>query len=43
MKAMRKMHDKMMAARTPEQRRPMMAGHMKSMCDGMRLLAAPAN
>ena len=38
MKTMRDMHEKMMAAKTPEERNAMMAGHMKSMKDGMAMM-----
>ena len=44
MKAMRDMHDKMMAATTPEERNALMAEHMKTMQDGMAMMdgmAAP--
>ena len=44
MKAMRDMHDKMMAATTPQERNALMAEHMKAMQDGMALMngmAAP--
>lgn len=42
-KAMRQMHDKMMAAKTPEERNALMAEHMKTMQDGMTMMngAAP--
>ena len=38
MKAMREMHDKMMAAKTPEERSALMAEHMKTMQDGMTMM-----
>ena len=38
MKAMREMHDKMMAAKTTEERNALMAEHMKSMQGGMTLM-----
>ena len=38
MKAMQEMHDKMMAAKTPEERNAMMAEHMKTMQDGMAMM-----
>ena len=38
MKAMRTMHDKMMAAKTPEQRQALMAEHMKLMHDGVGMM-----
>ena len=38
MKAMRAMHDKMMRARTPEERNALMAEHTKSMQDGMAMM-----
>ena len=37
-KTMQAMHEKMMAAKTPEERNAMMAGHMKSMQDGMKMM-----
>ena len=42
-KAMRQMHDKVMAAKTPEERNALMAEHMKTMQDGMTMMngAAP--
>jgi predicted lipoprotein len=39
MKAMREMHDKMMAAKTPEDRTALMADHMKTMQDGMTMMS----
>ncbi len=38
MKAMQQMHDKMMAAKTPEERNALMADHMKAMQDGMAMM-----
>jgi hypothetical protein len=38
MKAMREMHDKMMQARSPEERNALMAMHMKQMKDGMAMM-----
>ena len=38
MKAMQEMHDKMMAAKTPEERTALMADHMKTMQDGMAMM-----
>ena len=38
MKAMREMHDKMMAAKTPEERNALMAEHMKAMQEGMTMM-----
>ncbi len=38
MKAMREMHDKMMAAKTPEERNALMAEHMKTMQEGMTMM-----
>jgi hypothetical protein len=37
-KAMQEMHDKMMAAKTPEERSALMAEHMKTMQDGMDMM-----
>ena len=37
-KAMQEMHDKMMAAKTPEDRNALMAEHMKAMQDGMGMM-----
>ena len=37
-KAMQAMHDKMMAAKTPEERSALMAEHMKSMREGMDMM-----
>ena len=36
--AMREMHEKMMAAKTPEARRALMADHMKGMQQGMAMM-----
>ena len=41
-KAMQAMHEKMMAAKTPEARNAMMAEHMKSMQDGMKMMEGMA-
>ena len=38
MKSMKGMHDKMMSAKTPEERSKLMAEHMKSMQDGMKMM-----
>lgn len=38
MKAMQAMHDKMAAAKTPEERQALMAEHMKLMQDGMSMM-----
>ena len=38
MKAMREMHEKMMAAKTPEERKALMGDHMKAMQDGMSMM-----
>ena len=38
MKAMHDMHDKMMAAKTPEERNALMAEHMKVMQEGMSMM-----
>ena len=38
MKAMQEMHEKMMAARTPEERSALMAEHMKTMQNGMAMM-----
>ena len=38
MKAMREMHDKMMAAKTPAERDALMAEHMKTMKEGMGMM-----
>ena len=39
MKSMREMHNKMMAAKTPEERSALMAEHMKTMKDGMTMMS----
>ena len=38
MKSMHEMHNKMMAAKTPEERNALMAEHMKTMQDGMTMM-----
>ena len=38
MKAMQEMHDKMMAAKTPEERNALMGEHMKTMQEGMGMM-----
>ncbi len=38
MKAMQEMHQKMMNAKTPEERQALMADHMKAMQDGMDMM-----
>ena len=38
MKAMQEMHDRMMAAKTPEERNALMTEHMKTMQDGMGMM-----
>ena len=38
MKSMQEMHDKMMAAKTPEERAKLMQEHMKAMQDGMAMM-----
>jgi hypothetical protein len=38
MKSMQEMHDKMMAAKTPEERSALMKDHMKTMQDGMAMM-----
>ena len=43
MKAMQEMHDKMMAAKTPEERSALMAEHMKTMKDGMTMMSGMAS
>ena len=40
--AMRQMHDKLMAARTPDERAALMAEHMKTMQDGMKMMNGAA-
>jgi len=39
MKSMQEMHEKMMAAKTPEERQALMTEHMKSMQGGMAMMA----
>ena len=39
MKAMSAMHEKMMSAKTPEEKKALMAEHMKSMQDGMAMMS----
>ena len=39
MKTMQEMHNKMMAAKTPEERNALMAEHMKTMQDGMAMMS----
>ena len=38
MKSMQEMHNKMMAAKTPEERNALMTEHMKTMQDGMTMM-----
>ena len=38
MRTMQAMHDKMMAAKTPDERSKLMAEHMKTMQDGMKMM-----
>ena len=38
MQSMRDMHDKVMAAKTPQERQALMADHMKAMKDGMDMM-----
>lgn len=40
MKTMREMHEKMMAAKTPEERKALMADHMKAMQEGMSMMGS---
>lgn len=42
MKIMREMHEKMMAAKTPEERQALMSEHMKVMKDGMNMMGSMA-
>ena len=42
-KSMQAMHEKMMAAKTPEERNALMAEHMKSMQDGMKMMDGMAS
>ena len=38
MKAMDEMHQKMMAAKTPEEKKALMAEHMNTMQEGMKMM-----
>ena len=40
MKKMREMHEKMVAAKTPEERSKLMAEHVKTMQDGMQMMGS---
>ena len=42
-KSMQATHEKMMAAKTPEERNSLMAEHMKSMQDGMKMMEGMAS
>ncbi len=42
-KTMQAMHEKMMSAKTPEERSKLMAEHMKSMQDGMKMMEGMAS
>jgi hypothetical protein len=42
MKTMREMHEKMMGAKTPEERQALMTEHMKVMQDGMSMMGSMA-
>jgi hypothetical protein len=42
MKTLQEMHDKMMAAKTPEERNALMAEQMKTMQDGMTMMSGTA-
>ena len=42
-KRMQAMHDKMMSAKTPEERSKLMSEHMKSMQDGMKMMEGMAS
>ncbi|GAB3478552.1 hypothetical protein [Polaromonas eurypsychrophila] len=42
-KAMQAIHEKMMSAKTPEERSKLMAEHMKSMQDGMKMMESMAS
>ena len=42
-KTMQAMHEKMMAAKTPEERNALMAEHKKSMQDGMKMMEGMAS
>ena len=41
-KAMQAMHEKMMSAKTPDERNALMSEHMKSMQDGMKMMEGMA-
>ena len=43
MAAMREMHDKMMATKTPEERNALMAEHLKTMQESMRMMNGAAD
>lgn len=43
MKTMREMHEKMMSAKTREERSKLMAEHMKTMQDGMKMMGSMPN
>jgi hypothetical protein len=43
MEMMRVMHEKMIAANTPEERKALMADHMKAMQDGMNMMGSMAS
>lgn len=43
MKTMQAMHEKMMAAKSPEERQALMADHMKAMQDGMAMMKGMGN
>ena len=43
LKVMREMHDKMMAVKTPEERNSLMAEHLKTMQESMRMMNATAD
>ena len=43
MKTMQAMHDKMMAAKTPEERNALMGEHLKTMQDSMRMMNGTAD
>ena len=42
-KTMQAMHEKMMSAKTPDERSKLMAEHMKSMQDGMKMMESMAS
>lgn len=42
-KSMQAMHEKMMATKTPQERNALMADHMKSMQDGMKMMEGMAS